>query len=212
MKSTESVPNIARKLSSDVISLKNNAKLLDQQFQAEKEAKESKFFSRVSSVLISVWQLKEILVKLSAGESVIIDSDGNLYKGRVKLEKYQKLYKKLPGKNDTAFDNGTHEYLATKSWITSPGNPLKNSWESIALKAPELSSHPVIQLFEDKLSSCFKEGTTAFDPEIVTKNFVTNNNGKFVEISIKDYPVSVGISMTTQKIRYYIYKGQITDI
>lgn len=67
------------------------AKQLDRQWEDALKRQESKSLGRISHILVSIYDLRKLWVALKNGESLILTSDGAIYKGRPNLEKLTKL-------------------------------------------------------------------------------------------------------------------------
>ena len=181
----------------------------DQKFADEKARKESSRLAHISSVLLSLWDLAGIILK-NPGKKIIIDSDtGEIYTGIIsdnRMEKFHKLPAKVPGRLSLEIDRDSlTSYLTSRSFVFSPGNPLKHRWENAGHIAPKEHGSAVVYNFEERLSQV--------SPKEIHKKITTNSLGhKFVEISIDDYPVSVGMSLATKKVQYYIFEGKTVEI
>ena len=75
--------------------------------ELEREAKKKRDISllkRASNILISVMEIPKILLSLSEGHSVIIDSSVHLFTGKVNTGKFRDLGLRVAGKKDQEFD------------------------------------------------------------------------------------------------------------
>lgn len=184
--------------------LHNNS--LDKQFEENQARILSSKLAKVSKVLISLWELTAIIMKLKPGESIVIDGDsGDMFRGRVKTAKLQKMAEKVAGRTSLEIDSqGFHEYLVTRSSVFSPGNPLKHTWEMHIKKAPKICGNPVVEIFEELLAQNKRK---------ITKKFTSNSLGhNYVEISMEGIDIIIGINLNTNKVHYYISGGKKTEI
>jgi len=181
---------------------KSNNRKIDEQFIAQKKAEDTRYLAKVSHILVSMWEITKMIVKLNPGESLVINEHGELFKGKVKTEKLVKQKEKIPGRKNLEFDTeGLHEYLVSKSFVTSYGSSRKNAWENQVIKEPKYPDNPIVELAVEYLNELKP------DQFIIRK--ITKLRGlEFNEIHMKDYPVALGMSGKTNKIRYYIYEGK----
>jgi hypothetical protein len=178
----------------------------DEDFREQKARQESRFLSKISSILISVWDFTQLISRLQPGETLTVNSNGEIFSGKVDTEKLHKLPQIAPGKNPGDFDTGAEFYLATKSWVNAPEPPLKNSWDGISIKlAPRFAEHPLTTVFMEKLEEVAKRKAT--EKEVTEFHTVDSLGFSFTEISIKGFPIKLGVSKSTGKARYVIYKG-----
>lgn len=172
-------------------------------YQERLRREESKRLSRISSLLIAVWQIPEILAKLTNGHSLVIDGEtGEIYHGRVNTDKLQKIGKKLPSRVSHAIDTAqfTPEYLKT----TSLANPVivagfRSAWE-LALKYPKNYDYPIVELFLEKLVDTPMS-------EISYTVIVGEFGDVWTKITIKNWPVSVTFYKTGHA-RSYEFRGE----
>jgi hypothetical protein len=210
MESNKSIPesnpkasNYARVLAKISPELqKRNAELIDERFKAQIAVEETRYLTKVSRVLIGLWDLAGLILKSKPGDSIVIDCDsGRMYTGKVKHEKLKEIPQKVAGRVSMEMDTeGFHEYFMSRSWVKAFGSPRKNSWDSVALKAPKHRDTPVVDLFEDKLQEISMSD--------VTVNHLTGPNHYYYEVSIKDYPIVLGINAKINKVAYYIFQGK----
>lgn len=60
---------------------------VDEQWEKIKKHQESKSLGKLSHVLISIYGIAKLWASLKEGESLVLNSDGSIYKGRPNLEK-----------------------------------------------------------------------------------------------------------------------------
>lgn len=210
MKSTYEMPIDTRLgifLKAEGFSCRDEVTELRDKIQEKVKVQESKRLSRISSLLISAWQVVDILAKLSSGESLVIDGEtGEIYRGRVKTENLRPTGMKLPSRVSHAVDTAefTPEILKTTSFATPVIlAKFKSSWD-LALKRPENKESPVVEIFLEKLVE------TSLDD--ISYNAVHMPHGTmYTEISIKNWPVKVAFSKAGYA-RYYIHNGKKTEL
>jgi hypothetical protein len=100
--------------------------------------KDTNLLKTSSKVLIGQTELIKLFYKLGDGESLIINSNGNMFKGKIKnMEDLTPLSEKLPGKTDNSLDGkARQEFIRTKPWVNAPGDAFKNAWNNQILKPP----------------------------------------------------------------------------
>lgn len=187
---------------------KIEARRVDDYFQNMAEQKETKFLSRMSHILINLWDLASIIAKLRPGESLIIHGDsGRMFRGKISEEKLAKkcteLREKVPGRVSLTIDgNGRNENLLAKgSPIVFGRNPQKKSGDTCTRVYPRVSGNADLYLFEEMLQNIQKEDVTVIEVEI--------QGHKYLETSIKNYPTKIG-SGKSGRIYYTKTGGEIT--
>jgi hypothetical protein len=186
-------------------------KQADERFQEEKARKESKFLSRVSSVLISLWDLAGIIIKSPPGSQVVIDADsGRLYRARFseeKLGKMKALPQKIAGRTSLEMDADSlpeHVMRRSREYVGMVSNQ-KSTWNAHGRKAPKPHGNAVVFFFELQLKN-----TKDFSK--IRVDTLTVNGYSVSEISIQGFPTKIGISNSTNKVLYYIVNGKKTEI
>lgn len=182
----------------------------DELFREQKSRQDSKFLSKISRVVIAAWDFAHLIAQLNPGETLTVNSEGHIFRGRVNTEKLKMLPEKLPGKNSLEFDTGTYEYIATKSWVAGYGNPVKNPWDKLQVKlAPSSDDHPLVAIFKEKVEEVLLRGKPE---EITYAHSVTVMGHKFCEISIENFPIILGVNEATKKPRYIWAGGKRIDL
>jgi len=172
-----------------------------QKIQEAVSRNESRGLARISRFIMSTWDLLSILTKTKHGESIVIDSEGNVFRGRVNTEKLQALPGKVSGFKNNDFDAaGLQEFFTTKSYVNSPAPTFKNAWEG-SVKPPKNIDSPILEEWMEKINHLSPE-------DIVTINKVTKDMATFLEITIEGFPITVGIFEKTGTAYYYIFQGK----
>ena len=182
---------------------KIEAKRIDEYFQNQKRVEESRFLSRVSRVLISLWDLTSIIMKTPAGKHIVIDPEtGRIYRGSVSLKKLEMLPEKVPGRTSLEIDgDGRNEFILAKIGIRAFGKSWKKKEDNNTRIAPgENPENPIVWMFNEFLKTVSKED--------VTVNHLEEAHQKYDEMFIKDYPVGLGIARATGKVHYIIIDGK----
>ncbi len=182
---------------------------IDEYFRKVGEEKETRYLAKVSHILISLWDLASIVMKLKPGESLIIHGDsGRMFRGRIseqKLdEKFTELREKVAGRVSLGIDgNGRNERILARSGITSYGkSPFKKSWNNKVEALDKVEGNEDLYLFEQKFLRT--------DKKKVSEEIVKNDFGhEYLEISIKDYPTTIGIGIASGRVSYTITDGKI---
>jgi hypothetical protein len=114
----------------------------------KKTQDDSNFLKKSAKILINVYDLVKLFWKLKPEESLVINADGRILRGRVKNEKLTLLPEILAEKKPSVFDgNGIQEYFETRSWVKSPGNMFKNSWGNVSMKEPKYRHDLTVDIF-----------------------------------------------------------------
>jgi hypothetical protein len=175
-------------------------------YNQKKAIEESHFLARMSRILIGAWDFAAMMAKLNPGESLTVNRDGEIFKGRVKTEKLTKLAEKLPRYIQSDFDTeGFKESMRTKSLVISEGSPRKNAWDFSAIKAPKNIDSPMVELILQRLEK-ISPG------DIVEVNHMVSSTHKYMEITIKGFPITPGIHEKTGTIYYYYFNGKKFDV
>jgi hypothetical protein len=163
------------------------------------------FLKRSGQVLVNVYDLSKIIWGLKDGQDLVISSDMEIFKGRVKKEKLTRLPAKFVGKSDNDFDgSGRQEFFTGRSWVTQPGSALRNAWESQMLKAPAKESEhslifttfifilELINSGENDLKIIMNESIERFDsslsvfvveiPDLKMKGFFSKKTGELKRV------------------------------
>lgn len=184
---------------------KIEGKRVDEYFKEKQKREDSLKLSKISRVLINLWEFTSLILQAKPGESIVVDCDsGKLFRGKVDKKNLIPLEEKLPGRTSLEIDgDGRNEFLIGKSWAFGHTSPTKKKWDGSVKLADKSRSHPVVALFEEHLREVSKE--------MVTTNIRQEANQVYTEISIKDWPVSICTSKSG-KARYYIFEGKIYNI
>jgi hypothetical protein len=173
---------------------------------------ESKKLSHMSRLIASTWDLLKLLAKLQPGQSIAIDYDGNVFKGRVKTEKLQPLpHKFAVGRQVNPLDVGQFQHMRTSSSVSSPSPAFKNAWNNMKIpsqpKKDEFPLHISVELFFLEMDM----GTLTMEDITVTP--VKYLSYDFVEYSTEKMPgVVLGIYPPTGSLRYYKIDGKLTEL
>lgn len=174
-----------------------------------KSHEESRGLARISQVLISIWQLPGIILKLAEGQSLVIDREGNMWKGRVKTDKFPSLPQKLHIKKSShVLDVGTFQSMKTSSSVSSPGPVWKNQWDKIRTKLMKSESTG----FYPMAVSFFLMEVDEIPQEELTygENVAGNGDWKFTEITWSKYPdYTMGIVQATGTMKYWKLNGEV---
>lgn len=169
----------------------------------------SKKLSRASKVIISSWDFIKVLFSLKPGQSIVVDYDGNIFRGRLNTDKFEKLPQKFSiGRHDHSVDSGLHDSaMRTSSSVSSPSPAFKNSWNKIHAKAVSDKSSKQVPM---DVSIIFWNMEFYTPDEIIVEKVTTGPLAhKFTEITAKELPnVSLGIS-SLGSLRYYRRNGEI---
>jgi len=74
----------------------------------ERKSRDLSLLKRASNILVSVMQIPSIILALKNGHSLVINSDGHLFTGKVNTEKLHDLGQRVAGKNEGQFDVNAH--------------------------------------------------------------------------------------------------------
>jgi hypothetical protein len=211
MKSTNSAPKTTYGSFNQVLYemglQKIEDKRTDEKFQEQKRKEESRYLSKVSKILITLWDLTALIMKTPTGKQLVIDAEtGRIYRGSVSLSKLELLPEKVPGRVSLTIDgDGRNEKILSGSSVVSGGSVWKKSVAGKTRIAPdENSENPVVWMFNEFLKTVSKED--------VTINHIEDYTFKYDEIFIKDYPVGLGIARSTGKVHYVIIDGKKENI
>jgi hypothetical protein len=143
---------------------------LDERFLEQKARKESQYLSRISSYIVSAWDLLKIFAQRKEGEVIVVDFDGNIFRGRLSEDRLKKMTK-VPGKvpqhvpsnlDDAEF---TYQGFVSKS-VAEPANIVRgfsNEWNSAVKKAAKNQAVPMLDMF---LRLCEYKKSQGKTPEI----------------------------------------------
>lgn len=187
----------------------NDAKKVQEKWDDYIARQESRQLSRISQVLVSTWEILGLLLKLKPGETITFDRDGNIFSGRVNLDKLKPLPQKFyVGRQSSVFDVGNSQSMPTKSSVMG-GMPIwKNSWNRIHSK---LLRH-VTQDIPVKVSIFLVEFAEIPEDELIVESLEMKDY-KFTEFTWKKFPdVTIGINPNTDLLKYYKIQGVTTWI
>jgi hypothetical protein len=176
-------------------------------FHREKNSREeSNFLSRISRIVLSAWDFSVMISRLSSGECLTVNSQGEVFQGKVNTDKLRAIPGKLPKFQQSEFDTaGFQEFCNSKSLVESPGNGFRSGWVN-ALKAPKNSQDSIAEMVNMKFQEIHPD-------EILEVNHVVGSHGeKFMEVTLKDYPIIPGIFEKTGTIYYYYFEGKKVDV
>jgi len=162
--------------------------------QEEMEMRESS-----GRMLSSFHQVSTLFYGLKDGESLVIESSGEVYVGRVKNKKLKERTEYV-GRNAGDFDkNGLRDYIRTKWFVGSSGRVFKNAWDLALLKRPK---NPSV------LSGIFFFETIYGNPDdIVLGEHLVTYYGKFLVVELKKLNWKAYFSQTTGMLRYIVIDG-----
>ena len=107
---------------------KATARQLDERWETVVKHRESKALSRLSQILVSVYQIGEMWCALKNGESLVLNSDGSMYRGHVKTEKMHMLQERF------STDKAEYVYAASDPDTATAFLPIKfsanNNWDA----------------------------------------------------------------------------------
>ena len=129
-------------------------KQIDILWEESQAVKESENLARVSGVIVTAWELQELLAKIPEGMSLVV-RDGEIFIGRVseeRLGKMKKVGKRVARKTPSNLDTAEFEYknVVSKSFA----NPatvagFKHVWKTALRKAPKNVEFPLLNAFLD---------------------------------------------------------------
>lgn len=165
-------------------SLEIQQRKLDEQFAEWKARQDSQLLSRISAVIASAWEIGRIIATLSPGQTITINSDGEIFKGRVNTEKMaklsQKVAKRIPSNMDDA--QATYKNFVSKS-VAEPAvvAGLKKQWHSMVKKAQNTREFPVLNLFVDMYQQIEEK-----NPEKIHCDIIRDSRGQDTVITYVD--------------------------
>lgn len=129
-------------------------KLLQIREEERLAREQSENLAKISGVIITAWELQELLAKIPEGMSLVVNN-GEIYIGRVseeRLGKMRKVGKRIAKKMPSNLDTAEIEYkkIVTKSFAepaTVAG--FKVQWKTALRKAPTNHEFPLLQSFLD---------------------------------------------------------------
>ena len=130
------------------------AEKADRLFEQQKATEDSRYLSRISRYIVSAWDLLKIFAQRKEGEVIVVDFDGNIYRGRLseeRLGKFRKLPHKVPQYIPSNWDDAaiTYKKFVSKS-VAEPMNivsGLSHEWDSAIKKAAKTQQLPLLDMF-----------------------------------------------------------------
>jgi hypothetical protein len=185
---------------------KLHAEILDENFRTAKAAEDSRYLTRVSSYIVAAWDILKIFAQRKDGEVIVVDYDGNIYKGRISAERLGKM-SKLPGKMPkriySNWDDAdvTYNSFVSKS-VVEPANMtsgFKSEWDTAIKKAAKVQQIPLLDMFiriyrtkgenvkihHNIVTNAFGEIKDTFWMDGIDLKFTVNNRGTVLEYSYK---------------------------
>lgn len=182
----------------------------DADFKEQKRNKDAEKMARMSNAIFSMQEMLKEYGKLLPGQVLMVDKDGNLFRGRVNTEKMQPIGGKLPKRISHSLDTAdfTHEEMHTTSFA-KPAMVFgfKVQWNSVVKLAQKID-HPITQLFLEKLEGILEQDWSAMVSYEITQGPLKNS---YIKIKIKDYPVEVIFNQWGNS-RMYVFKGKTYEI
>jgi hypothetical protein len=166
-----------------------------------------------SQQIYSAWEISRLISTLKDGEFIGVEKSGQLFVGR-NPKKVRKIGKIVPKHIPSNFD--TADVFREVIRTTSFAKPavifgFKSSWETM-LRDRKNYDVAVVELFLEHLQDILENRTEAeFDEVISHRTDVGPFGTKYVELSIKDWPVKVCFT-EYGAARYFIFNGKKTEI
>ena len=183
--------------------------LADIRFEEMQAQKLSEKLAELSGVIITGWELQELLAKLPEGMSLVVN-DGEIYVGRVspeRLGKMRKVGKRVAKKTPSNLDTAEFEYkkIVSKSFA----NPavvagFKPQWKTALRKAPTNNEFPLLGAFLDWMDA---NPDNEVHWEIVEKG----RQDFEVTISVEGLRTQITTNTFGRVIRYQTPDGKIVE-
>lgn len=168
---------------------------------------ELNFLKKSSKALINSFELLKIFWSLKEGESIVINSNGTIFKGKVKTEKLNALPEIFAGKKDTSLDDmETQKYFNTKSFVNSPSTGFKNAWDSQMIKPPKESDSILGDSFLLALDFSTEENIK------VTDNYTDSNGFKYYIVELIKNKMKGYFTQKTKTLRMVEFNGKLHNI
>lgn len=138
--------------------------------------------ARVSRRIISLWDFAKLLGKLSDDEFICVNSTGEMYRGKVRVEKLKKMDEIYPPIKRIEYVDESltiHELLDGTSVVQSQGKAFPNTWNSHGRLYREVVSYDA-DVFLELLENTPKED--------IQESRVQNLHGhNYRRVTIKDF-------------------------
>lgn len=190
-------------------------KKADALFAQQQATEESRYLSKVSRFIVSAWDILKLIATVKPGQVLVVDADGNIYRGNLpeaRLAKLQKLHHKVPKYVPSNLDDAAISYTSfvSKS-VAEPGNIVRGfstEWDSAVKKAAKAQQLPVLDMW----LRAVRYNNTHGKPVEIRHEIVTNANGEITDTFWADF---MDLKFTVNRwgrVLQYEFHGIITKL